>query len=422
MINFGPYSFLQDKVACVVDDGYSVELAIQLSEKFKKVYYFCEWKIGYTIVNEYYIGRNIQQIERIDGIFDYIKDIDIFIFTSILQGDLQCYLEAQGKLVYGSRKAEILELDRSFGKKILEQLDLPVVSYKIIRGTEALHQYLQEHEDVWVKIDSTFRGIAETWHSENYALSELWIDELEGKLGAVGDDFEFLVEDNIPDSIETGMDLICVNGQYSRYNLVGIEIKNKVYLGRIMNRFDIPEQITIISDTLSPIFRTYGFRGSYSDEIRITKDLKSYMMDFTMREPTPPQYLRQYMFKNLPEMIYKATQGQVIEPEFEKEYGCELLLQSRTNEKNFLPVFIPDQYRKNVKLNHIMMKNDIPHITPNGYVGSVVAGGDTLEEAIEKVEEIVQEIKGLDIEYDLFALKRGQEEIKKMDKFGINFF
>jgi hypothetical protein len=203
---------------------------------------------------------------------------------------------------------------------------------------------------------------------------------------------------------------------------VGIEVKNKGYIGRIMNRIDIPKEITCITDKLSPIFNAFRYKGQYSDEIRVTKDHQSYMLDACCREPVPPGYLRQYMMKNYAEMLYYCALGQVREPEFDHEYGCELILDSRTNEKNFVPIIIPDKYQKNVKLNKYMLHNNVPYVIPNGYLGSVVYSADTLEEAIAGVKEIAESIKCNDIEFDFYALERALEEVKKLDEYDINFF
>ena len=420
---FGPPNPLKEKVCLVYDDGYSVSLAIDLSKIFKKVYYFCNWKSTKPIVNDYFIGYNIPEIERVDNIFEHIEEVDIFIFSAIYNGDLQEFLEKKcGKLVSGSRKAEMLEIDRVYAKKLLKQLDLPVTKYEVIKGTEELHKYLQENTDVYVKINGKFRTLFETFHSDEYVLAELQIDEIEGELGAIGDEFEFIVEEAIPDSVEVGLELITANGQYAKKNIVGIEIKDKGYIGRIMDRCDIPEEITLITDKLAPIFKAYGYKGPYSDEIRVTKDRKSYMLDFCCREPIPPGYLRQYLYKNYGEMLYHAAMGQIIEPEFDYEYGCELIMNSRTNEKNFIPIIVPDKYKNNVKLNRFMIHNNIPYVIPNGFLGSIVYGADTLEDAINGVKEIAESIKCPDIDFDFYALERAKEQVEKLEEFGINFF
>jgi len=416
---------LKNKTVMVVDDGYQVELAKRLSKTFGRVLYFMEWRNnGYPKVEDYYVGQNIEGIESVDNIFDYIYDTDIFIFTHILHGDLQVYLESIGKLVYGARKAEILEIDRSYTKELLTSLGLPVAKYEIVNGTEDLHRYLQKHENNWVKIDAKFRGLFETTHNNKYDLTEHWIDMIEAKLGAVGDTFEFMIDENLDGGIEIGGEFICSNGLWQNKNLYGIEIKNKGYIGRVLERGKAPKVITDITDKLSPIFKAFGYKGNYSDEIRVTKDGKGYLIDPTCRFPTPPGYLMQHMYKNFDEIIYKTAIGMVVEPEYEHEYGVELLMTSRINETNFLPLYIPDEYRDNVYLNHFTMKGKQPFVCKNdgGFVGSVTASADTIEEAIEQAEEIVDSIEGMGLEYDIYSLKRATDEIEKLEELGINFY
>jgi hypothetical protein len=45
------------------------------------------------------VGEGFEGIERIHDFFDYVDEADIFIFPDVYDGDLQRYLEAQGKLV-----------------------------------------------------------------------------------------------------------------------------------------------------------------------------------------------------------------------------------------------------------------------------------------------------------------------------------
>ena len=69
-----------------------------------------------------------------------------------------------------------------------------------------------------------------------------------------------------------------------------------------------------------------------------------------------------------------------------------------------------------------MMKDGIPYVIPNGYLGSVLYSSNTLDGAIQGVKEIAESIKCSDIQFDFYALERAQEEIEKLDNFGINFF
>jgi len=424
MKTFSPIaSQLKNKSVMVIDDGYAVELAKRLSKSFGRVFYFCEWRSnGYPKISDWMIGQNVDGIEAVDSIFDHLNEVDLFIFTHILQSDLQIHLEKLGKQVYGARGAEILEIDRSYTKELLVNLGLPIADYEIIIGTEDLHRYLEKHQNNWVKIDAKWRGLFETTHNKRYSLTETWIDWVEEQLGAMGDSMEFLVDEDIPGGIEIGGEYICTNGLWQNKNLYGIEVKNKGYIGRIMERSKSPKVVTNITDKLSPIFKEFAYKGSYSDEIRVTKDGKGYLIDPTCRLPYPPSYLMVYMYQNMAEIIYRCSLGQVTEPEYEHEFGCELLIYSKSNETQFLPVYVPEQYRDNVFLNQYTMKGDVPFICPNGFVGSVCTSSDNIEDAIEEAGEIAGSLDGFDLTYDFYSLRRAMEETQLLDELDINFF
>lgn len=422
MKKFERPNILKSKTVMIIDDAYQTELARRLSRAFGRVLYFCEWRSnGYPKVEDWAVGQGIEGVESIENIFDYINITDLFVFTHILQSDLQVFLEKMGKLVYGPRRAEILEIDRSYTKDLLKKLELPVSNYTLINGTEDLHKYLQKNNNNWIKVDSKFRGLFETTHNIKYKLTEQWIDLIEEQLGAMGDQFEFLVDENIEGGLEIGGEYI-FSGDFQNRNLFGIETKNKGYLGRIIERNKAPKMLNEITDKLSPIFKQFGYKGNYSDEVRVTPDGKGYLIDPTCRFPVPPGYLMQYMYKNFDEILWGTSLGQVIEPIYDYEYGCELLIYSRINEKNFLPVFIPNEIRDNVFLSHMMVKNNLEYITPNGFIGSVCSSDSTLEGAIKQVEDIAGQIEGLDLEYDVHSLKRAMDEIELLDEFNINFF
>ena len=422
MKKFERPNILKSKTVMIIDDAYQTELARRLSRAFGRVLYFCEWRSnGYPKVEDWAVGQGIEGVESIENIFDYINITDLFVFTHILQSDLQVFLEKMGKLVYGPRRAEILEIDRSYTKDLLKKLELPVSNYTLINGTEDLHKYLQKNNNNWIKVDSKFRGLFETTHNIKYKLTEQWIDLIEEQLGAMGDQFEFLVDENIEGGLEIGGEYI-FSGDFQNRNLFGIETKNKGYLGRIIERNKAPKMLNEITDKLSPIFKQFGYKGNYSDEVRVTPDGKGYLIDPTCRFPVPPGYLMQYMYKNFDEILWGTSLGQVIEPIYDYEYGCELLIYSRINEKNFLPVFIPNEIRDNVFLSHMMVKNNLEYITPNGFIGSVCSSASTLEGAIKQVEDIAGQIEGLDLEYDVHSLKRAMDEIELLDEFNINFF
>jgi len=215
---------LSTKTALVIDNGLFVEIARTISKSFGRVLYYCSWEAAYPKSNRYVIGHGIEGIELIHDIFDYIDQVDIFIFPDIYYGGLQVYLESQGKLVFGGRKGEEMELLRETMKEHMKKLGLFATNYEVVTGLDNLREYLKEHENVWIKQNIT-RGDFETFYSKNYKLVEPVLDALEHNLGAIKYIKDFIVEDAY-DGVETGMDCYCIDGEYPSRTLAGIEVKD----------------------------------------------------------------------------------------------------------------------------------------------------------------------------------------------------
>jgi len=414
----------------VIDNGACVDLARILSKNFDKVYYFTEWSQGgFPPIDSYYIGRGIPEITKIDSLEEAISslEIDLFIFTDVYTGQKQLHLLSLGKIVYGDRLAEDLELYRDKSRDLLTNLGLPVNPYEKIIGMSALREYLKIHDDQWVKINK-LRGLTETFHSPDYDLIEPFLDTLEQKLGGRKDDFLFLVEPSFKEEmVEVGLDVQIVDGKYPDVVMGGIEIKDCGYCCVVRNYRDFPECMTIVTDKLSEAFK--DVRGSFSDEIRINEKHESYMIDFTCRQPFPPSALQWLMYKNIAEIYLKTAQGQICNPEFDDPYGVEIIITSDWAENNWQPIRIPKSVRENVFLKNYTKKegrDDIYYVIPQSFglkeIGSVVASGKTIEEAINNVNKICDEIKGIKIHLNTEALDKAQMEMDKLDKFGINFF
>ena len=403
----------KDLVICIIDTGGSgVELARRLAKDFHKTYYFLEWRSdGYPKANTYYIGTGLKEIERIHDIFNYIDIIDIFLFTDILYSDLQKHLMSLGKLVIGARDAELLETCRFFLKDKLTELGLDTIPYEKIKGIKNLENYLKENDNKYVKIDM-FRNTTETFHADNFSLIEPYIDNLDNKLGPVlSNELNFLVEDEIEDAIESGIDIYTSNGNFPSKWMYGIEIKNKCYAGEITN--NIPEKLQIIKK-FSKYFKQCNYRGFVSTEQRITKD-KNYLTDMTCRIPLPPGQLEQFMWKNLSQIIVETAKGNIIDIQNTFSYGFEMFITSKWAEDNWIELQFPEEYRDNIFIERLIQYNNKYYSIPYGskYVCSVATEGNSLDEAIQKNLEICKLIKGIDLDYDESAIIDLQEQLKR---------
>ena len=421
LIRFG--GALIDKTIMVIDNGLSIELAIALSKQFKKVYYFCEWKQGgFPLMNQFYIGKGIEGVESIENMFDYIDVCDLFIFTDILQGDLQKYLRKQGKMVWGSFDIELLESDRIFFKRTLEQLNMPVGPYQIVKGLDALRQFLMKNEDQYIKI-SKFRGTTETFHSQNYKLIEPYLNDLEVKLGPLAEQLDFIVERTLETDVETGIDTYTIDGEYPSTVMGGIEIKDKGYLSKVQPYKDFDKSITYVNEKLKPLFKEKQYRGWFSTEVRITNNKTPFFVDATCRQPWPPSNLIWYMYKNLDEIYWNIPAGKMVEPTYNESFGFEIILTSKWSKQNWLPISLPAKYRENIKLYSLTQTPKGLYIIPgNETIGSVVATGNSPNEAIEKTLKIADSIEAYDISYDSTIIDKIGKEVQSMSDIGIDFF
>ena len=407
----------------VVDNGLGVELARLLVKDFKKVLYFCEWKQGgFPLMNQYYIGKGIPGVISVEDMFEFVDETDLFIFTDILQGDLQKYLEFKGKLVYGSRNGEILEMNRIKLKETLTQIGLPVGPHQNIQGLENLRLYLKSHPKQWIKIN-TFRGTTETFFAENAELIEPYLVDLENKIGPLKDVLFFIVEDELPKAIESGIDTYTVDGLIPKYVMSGIEVKNKCYLSKINEYNKLPKELTIVNNKLAPIFKQYGYKGWFSTEVRITEDYTPYLIDATCRSPWPPSNLIWLQYKNLADIYYQTASGVLVEPVYTEEYGCELEICSKWSKTNWTEITFPPQFRDNVKLYSLTMINNRYWIVPGfDVVGSVVATGKSLEEAIARCKYIAEQVKGIDIEIHDYTIEKALKRVEELNKLGLNIY
>lgn len=413
---------LKEKTVMIYDNGLFIELGKTLSKYFKKVYYCMPWKNAFPKSNQYIVGYGAEGVERIYNFFDYIDEIDLFIFPDVYDGDLQVYLQSIGKNVWGSRKGEEMELYRCQMNEYMKSLGLYVTPYTSVTGISALREYLKEHEDVYVKC-SILRGDFESFHSPNYEFVEPKLDEIEYKLGAMKDIKEFCIEDAYNDAVETGMDLYTVDGQYPSQSLTGIEIKDLGYIGKVIDYNSVSTKITDFNEKISDTFKNYEYRGFFSTEIRISKDKPPYMLDFCARMPSPPSELYQLMYKNLADIIWYGSQGYMIDPIVEHKFGVEVMIFSSWADQNWQEIEFDHKYRDNIKLRNLCVINDKYYCVPQEVglpeVGAIVAEGDTLKEAIELVKKIADTVQGYYLEIKMESIDKALEQFDDLEKLGV---
>lgn len=411
---------LTDKTACVVDNGLFAELAVTLGKSFRHVYYLGSWVTSFPRSNALTIGEGLPNVSRINDIWSVLDEVDLFVFPDVYQGQLQRYLRGLGKRVWGSGIAESLEFKRGGSKQWLQELGLPVGEYKVVNGLKDLRSYLQRRDGV-LYVKSSTRGDMETFKVEagGYRLIEPRLDELEHILGAKKFDYEFLVEEHIEAAAEVGYDGFTIDGQWPKSSLFGVEAKDTGYVGKVMPAVSLPQSLAYVNDKLSGLFEELSYRGFWSSEVRVGKDDGiPYLIDPCCRMASPPGELYLYLIENLSEIIWAGADGELIQPEFKYEYAAQLVLKSDWAQYGWQPIEFPAELREHVKIHYLTVKNGrfyfVPQQIPIPEIGAVVAGGDTLDEAIESCIEIAEQVKGYDIKFEAASLEQAAEGLAKV--------
>ena len=408
---------LKSKTALVWDNGIFTEIAVTLAKDFGRVLYYVPWTSGMPKSNARLIGSGIEGVERVDSPWAFYDDIDVWIFPDVYEGDLQDFLVAQGKRVWGCRSGAELEIDRPTSKEASKKLGIDIGPYKVVTGLDALRKYLKANDDQHVKISGT-RGDMETFPAKTYEKVEVRLDELDHNLGAYTKIMEFTVEQGINDAVETGYDGYTIDGKFPKAAMTGVEVKDEAYLMKTVRWSELPEQVRSVNEKLSPALKKYGYRGFISTEVRCTEDGKAYLIDPCCRAGSPPNELYQLLMTNMAEAIWYGSEGIVIEPEFKAKWGAEVLLISDWADQNWMHVSFPEEVRDNVKLrNFCMIEGEyyvIPQWTGCAEIGAVVALGNTPDEAIAECKRICELVEGHLLDKPVDALDIAREQLEQV--------
>ena len=412
----------RDKTACVVDFGPFQSFADRLAEDFGRTLLYVPWETTMPKSDTLQIGVGLPGVEKVDAIWPHLSDIDLFVFPDIHHGALQEYLVSIGKRVWGSRMGEELEVFRDYQKQVFKDAGAPIAPYVVLKGLTALRAHLKKHEDQYVKVNRA-RADCETFHAESYRLAEPRLDALAHGLGPRAETIEFIVEDSIPDAIEIAWDGYTVDGQFPARSLVGIETKDKGYVGCMQEWGDVFEGLRELNAIAAPMLKAYGYRNFWSMEARITKDGTPWLIDPCARAGSPPHEVELLEYTNLSDILWYGAEGELVDPVPAGPWVCQVQLRSDAPPETWQCVEIPPEHERAVKLHFRARINERDYVTPvgvkQGIIGSVCATGETLEAVKEEIGEIAGSLKGCYLDAPLHALDDAEKHIEDLQEFHI---
>jgi phosphoribosylamine-glycine ligase len=418
---------LKEKTVCVFDtSGQYTAIAERLGRKdgFEKVFYCTNWQHSFPKYNSYCVGMGVPNIERVDSLFDVIDICDIFVFPDLYFGAMQDWLRRQGKLVFGSGSGENMEIYRDEFFEMQKEVGLPVGKHEVVKGMTKLRKLLVGKENQWIKTN-LLRGQGETFEFKNMKLSASRLDEMEHSFGAYKEESIFCVFDNI-EGIELGHDTFIVDGKTMPKVMVGIEIKDSAYCGKIIDYEKTPKVLKTIDTKLGFYFKEHKYRGFFSSEVRWNGKV-GYFSDSTNRAPQPPSDLMLEIYDNFPEMVWEIASGNVPEIKATKKYGCQIIVKSSWATNEPCAIYFPEKYKNNVKIKSLMYKDGQPYFVPlqdfpMEEIGSIVATGSTLKEAIENARAIAKEVEGDCLKINTDCLDEAAKEVEELKSYNITLF
>lgn len=411
-------------VACVVDHGRFLHVARRLARDFAKVYYWTPTERDCPLLREACIGDGFEDITRIDKLRSVRSKCDLFVFPDIGFADLQKDLIDEGIPVWGARDADSLESNRGKFLKVLATTNLPVPSVQAVIGLDKLRAVLKEAEDKYVKL-SRFRGDWETLHWTNWRQMEGVLDSYAVRFGPLKDKLTFYVFDPIETEIEDGVDTYCIDGQWPATVLKGMECKDKSYIGTVQKFSDVPAETRIVNEEFCPILASYGYRGFFSTEVRITKDGQSFFIDPTCRCGSPPSQVQAELFQNYGEIIWQGAQGNLVEPEPTAKFGVQAAIAVEGDRSEWNRVEFPPELDAWIKCGFFCQVDGVTCFPPvteynTSELGYLCAIGDTIEEAIDSLRQKRDALPdGIKCEFD--SLADLLKEIQSAEGSGMEF-
>lgn len=291
-----------------------------------------------------------------------------------------------------------MELYRQDFWEQMKELGMPVIPHECVMGMKKLRSFLQKTENAYVKV-SFIRGLMETWKHIDYRLSKPKLDEMEFRLGALSEDQEFIVENEMEAKKEVGSDQIVVNGQFPQMVQYAIEGKDKTALAMMRNYSSLPIEVQKVNKWITPILEGYGYKGYFSTEIRVgKKDNLPYLIDPTCRHASPCGETYNLMCENLGEMIEGAAEGILVEPKCSKRFAAQAILCADMAETTSVPIYVDESVKDYVCLYNSMRRSDGQECVINTdaqmlEIGSVVGLGSTIDEAIKNCQQNAKKVE-----------------------------
>jgi hypothetical protein len=398
--------------------GYYMEMARALGGKngFGMNLYGTNWHSYSPTPDRCFMGYGMEGLTHVEEYEDFIDDMTVIAFFDVGDYARQRRLRKQGKHVFGAAGSEIIELDRVVFKQVLEQAKLASPPYEVIHGIDNLRAHLQKHDDLWIKGDSKWRGLKETWYHEEYETSYSVVDELAFRLGcfrnAVGmpsPPARWVCESPWP-GIESGADYFYSGGRILPIGTYGFEEKNEGYICKAVPVEQMPKAVRKVQVGMDPFHAMWNTSGGASTEVRVLCEKlygfdigEGYFLDATQRIGSPPAEIIAGLYSNLPHIVRSCAFGEMITPAPVALYAAQVILKSGLAMCGNCPVSVDKGFEDSVRFRRQCVIDGVINIIPmndDEIIGAAVGYGRTKEEAQDRALEAADHVHAKELYYN----------------------
>ena len=417
-----------------IDYGYYMEVARALGGKngFGMNLYGTNWHSYSPTPDRCFMGFGMEGLCHVEEFYDYIAMATVIAFFDVGDYALQRRLRKEGKKVFGAAGSEIIELDRVVFKDVLKAAGLASPPYEVICGVDALVKHLKENDNLWIKGDSKWRGLKETWYHEDYETSYSVVDELAFLLGCLRNAIDipssparWVCESPWP-GIESGADYFYSAGKVLPIGTYGFEEKNEGYICKAMPVELMPKAVRKVQVGMDQFHLSCCTSGGASTEVRILCEKlygfdigEGYFLDATQRIGSPPAEIITGLYSNLPHIVRACAFGEMITPAPVAKYAAQVILKSGIAMTGNCPVSVDPGFESSVRFRRQCIINGVTNIIPmnaDEIIGAAVGYGRTKEEAQDKALEAADHVHCKELFYNAAVFENELCETLEMAK------
>jgi len=414
---------MANKRFLVVDLGLFTENAVRLARDAAEVFYYTIHEDPFPEPFQAKIGEGLEGIERVWHWGQYIDKVDGIFIPDTMFADFTEWLKSHDYPVAGAGASEKLELDRYFGRKVQGKNGLPVQDTNKVKGVTALRKFTEENSDYYVKIDA-FRGLEETFCYKDVKDAEQTIDTIASKLGPYKEETVFILEEKLDGGVEPGIDFITFDDELVYPTMIGYESKSVGIIERVYkDESELPDAAQWAYEGFAPEFKKNKTRFFASLEFLIGKDKLPYVIDPTVRLAAPGvAAIQTELFENYSEVVYGLCRGEMVKPIIKHKYAVAAAMESSAAEKNWVNISFPKEMRQWVKFRMaVKHKNDYYAVPGMDSLGTIIAFGNTIDEALKTVKERSEQVEGKRLSVSILDLEKVVDKIEEGRKYGIDF-